>query len=182
MEQMLDTGLTCHIDGLYRYAMALARNPAVAADLVQETYVRALPARKGLRAGSNVKSWLFTILRNVWLNQLRHSRTAPQVNDLDADDSRTPRAAEASNPHAAYISKLERERVREAIQQLPDEFREIIVLRAFEELSYQEIATVLDCPPGTVMSRLARARSKLRGLLSISKEPGANEQRPPDED
>ena len=65
-----------------------------------------------------------------------------------------------------YVSKLEVKQVRAAIEQLPTEFREIILLREFEELSYQEIASLLDCPPGTVMSRLARARSKLRALLS----------------
>jgi RNA polymerase sigma-70 factor, ECF subfamily len=76
-------------------------------------------------------------------------------------------AVESSkDPHALYVSKVERDQVREAIQQLPDEFREIIVLREYQELSYQEIATLLDCPAGTVMSRLGRARSKLRSLLS----------------
>ncbi len=72
----------------------------------------------------------------------------------------------SKGPHGLYISKVEREQVREAIQQLPVEFREIILLREYEELSYQEIAVVLGCPPGTVMSRLGRARSRLRVLLS----------------
>ena len=72
----------------------------------------------------------------------------------------------SKEPYALYISKVEREQVREAIQQLPVEFREIILLREYEELSYQEIAVVLRCPPGTVMSRLGRARSRLRVLLS----------------
>ena len=72
----------------------------------------------------------------------------------------------SKDPHSLYISKVEREQVREAIQQLPVEFREIILLREYEELSYQEIAVVLGCPPGTVMSRLGRARSRLRVLPS----------------
>ncbi len=72
----------------------------------------------------------------------------------------------SKGPYALYVSKVEREQVREAIQQLPVEFREIILLREYEELSYQEIAVVLGCPPGTVMSRLGRARSRLRVLLS----------------
>ena len=71
----------------------------------------------------------------------------------------------AKDPYEVYVSSVEREQVREAIQRLPVEFSEIIILREYEELSYQEIAVVLDCPPGTVMSRLARARSKLRELL-----------------
>ena len=77
-------------------------------------------------------------------------------------------AETAKDPYAFYVSKMEHDRVREAIQQLPADFREIILLREFEELSYQEIATILDCPAGTVMSRLARARAKLRTLLSAA--------------
>ena len=72
----------------------------------------------------------------------------------------------SKGPHAVYINKVEHEQVREAIQQLPVEFREIIPLREYKELSHQEIAVVLRCPPGTVMSRLGRARSRLRVLLS----------------
>ena len=77
-------------------------------------------------------------------------------------------AETAKDPYAFYVSKVEHEEVREAIQQLPADFREIILLREFEELSYQEIATILGCPAGTVMSRLARARTKLRTLLSAA--------------
>ena len=134
---------------------------------MQETCVRAVQAVVSLRPDSNVKSWLFTILRNIWLNQVRQRRSAPKVVDLDVDESTLGMAVEASkDPHALYVSKVERDQVREAIQQLPDEFREIIMLREYEELSYQEIATLLDCPAGTVMSRLGRARSRLRSLLS----------------
>jgi RNA polymerase sigma-70 factor (ECF subfamily) len=77
-------------------------------------------------------------------------------------------AETAKDPYAFCVSKMEHEQVREAIQQLPVDFREIILLREFEEFSYQEIATILDCPAGTVMSRLARARAKLRTLLSAA--------------
>ena len=73
-----------------------------------------------------------------------------------------------SIPYVFYVRKMEHEQVREAIQQLPVDFREVILLREVEELSYQEITTILDCPPGTVMSRLARARAKLRTLLSAA--------------
>ncbi len=69
MQDMQDTTLSCYIDELFGYAMVLTRNPAEATDLVQETYVRALKAKQSLHANSNVKSWLFTILRNIWLNQ-----------------------------------------------------------------------------------------------------------------
>lgn len=156
-----------NIDGLYSYALILTRNRAEAEDLVQETYLRALQALGRLRPDSNLKAWLFTILRNIWFNQLRKWRTAPEMVELDSDGSGPNHAADdVKDPHATYVSKVEQEQVRAAIQRLSVEFREIIILREYEELSYQEIATILECPVGTVMSRLARARSKLRDLLS----------------
>ena len=166
-EQRLDFGE--YLDGLYGYAMVLSRNHTEAEDLVQETCLRALRAMDRLRADGNVKSWLFTILRNIWLNQLRQRRTAPALVELDADENGADEPADsAQDPLTGYVNRVEREQVRAAIQQLPLDFREIILLREYEELSYQEIATLLDCPPGTAMSRLARARSKLRDLLSDS--------------
>jgi RNA polymerase sigma-70 factor (ECF subfamily) len=156
-------------DGLYGYAMVLTRDRTEAEDLVQETCVRAIQAKENLRPDSNVKSWLFTILRNIWINRLRRRQTAPKMVELDVDESTVQIAVEASKgPYALYVSKVEREQVREAIQQLSKEFREVIVLREYGDLSYQEIARVLGCPAGTVMSRLGRARSKLRSLLSAS--------------
>jgi RNA polymerase sigma-70 factor, ECF subfamily len=158
--------LSEYLDGLYSYALVLSRNPAEAEDLAQETCLRALPAMEKLRPDSNVKSWLFTILRNIWLNQLRQRKTVPALVDLDSDEDSANRAVDtAKDPLAAYLSDFERDQVRRAIQQLSVEFREIILLREYEELSYEEIATMLQCPVGTVMSRLARARSKLRDLL-----------------
>jgi RNA polymerase sigma-70 factor (ECF subfamily) len=155
-----------YLDGLYSYALVLSRNQAEAQDLVQETCLRALRAMERLRPDSNVKSWLFTILRNIWLNQLRQRKGAPDVVDLDSDEYCENRAVDSSkDPYAAYVSDLEGVQVRQAIEQLPREFREIILLREYEELSYEEIAAMLQCPIGTVMSRLARARSKLRDLL-----------------
>jgi len=159
-----------YLDGLYGYAMVLSRNSAEAEDLVQETCLRALRAIDGLRAEGSAKSWLFTILRNIWLNQLRQRRTAPDLTELDAYENGAGAPADATqDPHSDYVSKVERAQVRAAIQQLPVEFREIIILREYEELPYQEIAALLGCPPGTVMSRLARARSRLRELLSRGK-------------
>jgi RNA polymerase sigma-70 factor (ECF subfamily) len=169
---MENTALPAYMDGLYAYAMVLSRNPAMAADLVQETYLRALKAKESLRPDSNVKSWLFTILRNIWLNLLRHERAGPKIAELDSDENLADvSVATTEDPLDLYLRKQQRERVRAAIQQLPIEFREIIILREYEELSYSEIANVLQCPVGTVMSRLARARSKLGDMLSISQEP-----------
>jgi RNA polymerase sigma-70 factor, ECF subfamily len=153
-------------DGLYRYAVVLSRDRVEAQDLVQETCVRAIKAVDSLRPGTNVKSWLFTILRNIWFNQLRR-RAAPKVVELDMEEAPAQNGVGASeDPHSIYVSKVERQHVREAIQQLPLEFREVVLLREYEELSYEDIASVLGCPRGTVMSRLGRARSKLRSLLS----------------
>ena len=164
-QQGLDFGE--YLDGLYGYAMVLSRNSTEAEDLVQETCLRALRAIGRLRADGSVKSWLFTILRNIWLNQLRQRRTTPDLIELDADENGAYEPVDAGrDPYTAHANRVEREQVRAAIQQLPLDFREIILLREYEELSYQEIAALLDCPPGTVMSRLARARARLRDLLS----------------
>ncbi|MEI9977781.1 MAG: sigma-70 family RNA polymerase sigma factor [Edaphobacter sp.] len=163
------TVLIEHIDGLYSYALVLTRNRSDAEDLVQETYLRAIPAMGRLQAHSNIKSWLFTILRNIWLNQLRQSRNGRQVSEIDIDQySADIQAGAPKDPHSSLVSMQDREQVRTAIQQLPMNFREIILLREYEELSYQEIAGVLKCPVGTVMSRLGRARSRLRTLLSAT--------------
>jgi RNA polymerase sigma-70 factor, ECF subfamily len=155
-----------YLDGLYGYAVVLSRNRTEAEDLVQETCLRALRAVDRLREESNVKGWLFTILRNVWLNQVR--RTPPHLVEFGGEDGAIDPADPSPDPHAVYASSVDRERVRAAIRMLPVEFSEIITLREYEDLSYQQIAAVLNCPIGTVMSRLARARSKLRVLLSRS--------------
>src|ERR1700689_392170 len=130
-----------HVDGLYSYALVLTRNHAEAEDLVQETYVRAMPALGRLRAESNMKGWLFTILRNVWLNQLRKRRTGPRIVETGVEDGFTHDMVEPSkDSYAIYVSKIETEQVRAAIQKLPVQFREVILLREYEDLSYQEIA------------------------------------------
>lgn len=159
-----------YLNGLYGYAMVLSRNSAEAEDLVQETCLRALRAIDGLRELGSVKSWLFTILRNIWLNQVRQRQASPELIELDADGDNANEPSDGmQDPYADYVSQTEREEVRAAIQQLPVEFREIIILREYEEFSYQQIAALLNCPAGTVMSRLARARSRLRELLSGSR-------------
>jgi RNA polymerase sigma-70 factor (ECF subfamily) len=156
-----------HIDGLYSYALALSRNRIDAENLVQETYVRAIPAVRRLRKESNIKSWLYTILRNIWLNQIRQPRVTIQMSGMDIDQLLPEfRAPAVKDQYSSLITRLDQEQVRQAISQLPSEFREIILWREFEDLSYQEIADVLNCPIGTVMSRLGRARAKLRLLLS----------------
>jgi RNA polymerase sigma-70 factor, ECF subfamily len=156
-----------HIDSLYRYAIVLTGSRVEAEDLVQETYVRAIEAFDRLRENSNLRGWLFTILRNLWFNELRKRRRGPQLVEADADNHIADGLAGSErNAQQIFESGEDVKRVRAAMQQLPSHFREILVLREFEELSYQEIAAVLDCPAGTVMSRLGRARAKLRELLT----------------
>lgn len=157
-----------HIDALYGFAMMLTRNQTEAEDLVQETYLRAVRAFGQLMPDSNLKSWMFAIMRNAWLNQLRHTRSGPRFVELDAEEEERSNWLDrmAASPYAIYVRKVEREEVRAAIESLPGPYREIIVLRDIEEFSYQQIAAILGCPAGTVMSRLGRAREKLRRLLS----------------
>lgn len=156
-----------HIDGLFGYALVLTRNRATAEDLVQETYVRALKAGDRLHENSNVKAWLFTILRNIWLNELRKRRSSPAF--LTIDDKEIPAESLAGDEPDAYEvleSNESVQSVQAAIKSLPLPFREVILMREFEDFSYQEIAKVLGCPTGTIMSRLGRARAKLRELLA----------------
>lgn len=152
-----------HLDALYGYALTLTRDRTEAEDLVQETYLRAVKAANQPAPEENLKAWLFVIMRNTWLNVMRHKQHGVQI----FDDGTAESAADiTTNPHVVYLRKLERELVRDAIASLPVRHREIIVLRDIEGFSYHEIATVLNCPAGTVMSRLGRARGKLRDALS----------------
>jgi RNA polymerase sigma-70 factor, ECF subfamily len=153
-----------YLDGLYGYAMSLCHNQAEAEDLTQETYLRAVRAFGELAPDSNLKSWLFAILRNIWLNQVRHAHSGPQFVEMD-DEVEPAQMKSSEDPYAAYVTKVERAGVRKAVDDLPPLYREVIVLREFEGLSYQEIAGILHCPAGTVMSRLGRAREKLRLML-----------------
>jgi len=156
-----------HLDSLYGYALILTRDQTAAEDLVQETYLRAVRAFGQLMANSNLKGWLFVRMRNAWLNQLRHTRSGPRFVELDDENVESFYQNDRVNddPHVVYLRKLEREQIRMAIAGLPELYREIIVLRDLEGFSYQEIATMLSCPAGTVMSRLGRARAKLRRAL-----------------
>jgi RNA polymerase sigma-70 factor, ECF subfamily len=156
-----------HLDALFGYAMALTRDQTEAEDLVQETYLRAARAFGQLPPDSNLKGWLFTILHNVWRNQLRHALSGPQFVELDAEGDRLPLGGDAGDgPHAALLRKAESADVRAAIERLPRPYREVVVLRDLEDFSYQQIAAILGCPAGTVMSRLARAREQLRQSLA----------------
>jgi len=156
-----------HIHALYGFAMTLTRDKTEAEDLVQETYLRAVRAANQPPPEENLKAWLFVIMRNTWLNILRHKHHGLRIFEADDENAAGAVSDKTYDPHVVYLRKLEQEQVREAIEKLPDAYREIVVLRDIEGFSYQEIATVLNCPAGTVMSRLGRARGKLRDALSV---------------
>jgi RNA polymerase sigma-70 factor (ECF subfamily) len=155
-----------HLDALHGFAMVLTRNQTDAEDLVQETYLRAVQAFDRLIPGSNLKAWLFAIMRNVWLNQLRHKRSGPLFVELDGRQGYgNGNGALGADPYVLCVGKLEREEILTAMEQLPQAYREIILLRHVEGFNYRQISSILGCPAGTVMSRLGRAREKLRSLL-----------------
>jgi RNA polymerase sigma-70 factor, ECF subfamily len=161
------------IDRLYSYVLALTRNHAEAEDLVQVTYVRAAGALSPVRAGRNLRASLFSILRNVWLKQLKKRVPASQFIRIgDYDGGLADETAEAStDAHDICVVEIEARRVQGAIHGLPSRSREVILLREHVDFSYSEIASVLEYSEGTVMSRLARARTMLRTLFSEPPQP-----------
>ena len=151
-----------HLDAAHNLARWLLRNEDDAQDIVQEAYLRALKAFHGFH-GSDGRAWLLKIVRNTAYTWLRRNR-AVELTTFDEEIHTS--GGDAANP-AMTLEKIENaEAVRDAMEDLAVEFREILVLRHFEGLSYKEIADIAQIPPGTVMSRLARARAKLREYLA----------------
>jgi len=153
------------LDALYGYAMVLTRNATEAEDLVQETYVQATRYGEKIRSDSNVKAWMFTIMRNRWLKQLRHANLRPELVALDDPAAEHWMMDSEQEPGHLYERLWEREEIRVALKQMPHRQREIILLRDIEGFSYRELAEILECPVGTVMSRLSRARGKFKEIL-----------------
>ena len=151
-----------HMDAAYNLARWLTRNDADAQDMVQEAFLRALRFFSGFR-GTDARAWLLTIVRNTCYTWLRRNRS-PELS-CDFDELVLARESEGPDPETEQLKKAQAQMVNEAIEKLPIEFREVVVLRELEELSYKEIALVLGVPIGTVMSRLARARKRL--MLSL---------------
>lgn len=152
-----------HLGAAYNLARWLLRNPADAEDVVQESYLRAFRFFGGYHGG-DVRAWLLTIVRNTtytWLQQNRSRELAEPIND-EVEGIQD----DALDPETLVIQSAGVEALREALNELPIEFREIIVLREFEELSYKEISAIAEIPIGTVMSRLARARRRLQEQLA----------------
>jgi RNA polymerase sigma factor (sigma-70 family) len=150
-----------HLDAAHNLARWLVRNEDDAQDIVQEAYLRALKAFHGFH-GSDGRAWLLKIVRNTAYTWLRKNRAV----ELTTFDEEIHTGGDTINP-AMTLEKIENaEAVRDAMEDLAVEFREILVLRHFEGLSYKEIADIAQIPPGTVMSRLARARARLKECLS----------------
>ncbi|MBS7701104.1 MULTISPECIES: sigma-70 family RNA polymerase sigma factor [unclassified Chelatococcus] len=144
------------IPALRRYAYALVRNHDLADDLVQDCLERAVARWYLRRRDGDLKAWLFTILRNLYISDFRQRRR--RGTEVDIDDV-------ALSVHPAQDAGLETQDVLTALDRLPEEHRAILLLVGVEDLSYEETAVVLGIPRGTVMSRLARARQNLRALM-----------------
>ena len=151
-----------HLDAAFNYARWLTRNDAEAEDVVQDACVRAMRFFSSLREG-DARAWLFTIVRNAWYSRVSRRPTVTEGASLDTP--RTEPADAAPDPEARLLQQHTVARVRAALEQLPLDFREVIVLREIEGLAYKEIAAVVRVPIGTVMSRLARGRERLLALL-----------------
>jgi len=152
-----------HLDAAHNLARWLLRDEQDAQDVVQEAYLRAFKSFAGFR-GSNGRAWLLTIVRNTSYTLLKKNRALDLTTTFDEERHATD--YESVNPAALLEQTEDAELVREAMDHLPAEFREILVLRHLEGLSYKEIADIAQIPPGTVMSRLARARGKLKECLA----------------
>jgi RNA polymerase sigma-70 factor (ECF subfamily) len=154
-----------HLDALYNLARYLLRNPTDAEDAVQECYLRALRHFDSLR-GADVKPWLLAILRNVCRVEFgRRARLVLHDRNTENEeaDAAVPVWQEAQEtPETELMRKLDAKTIQSMVAALPEAFREVIVLREIEDLSYREIADVVGAPVGTVMSRLARGRALLR--------------------
>ncbi len=150
-----------HLDDVYTLARYLLRSPADADDAVQECYLRAFKHFDGLR-GQAVRPWLMAILRNVCRAEFARRRGAPAETAEVADDAQPLWQEPPGSPEAVMLRQRDSDTVRALVDALPEPFREAIVLRDIDDLSYREIADVIGAPVGTVMSRLARARGMLR--------------------
>jgi len=148
-----------HLDAAYTLARWMTRNPEDAHDIVQEAYIRAFRFFENYRGGS-AKAWLLTIVRNTGYTWLRQNR----AHDVDSvfDDEAFEVPERTPGPEARLVQSANQELIHKAMERIPLEFREIIILRDLEGFSYKEIVDVTGLPMGTVMSRLSRARSRLQ--------------------
>ena len=153
-----------HLDDAYTLARYLLRDEHDAQDVVQEASLRALRYFDGY-SGGDARAWLLAIVRNCSLTWRKRRRVDDRT--VPFEDAAPILTSDADAPDAIVVHASEQARVQQAIESLPDEFREVIVLREVQDLSYREIGDVVGVPIGTVMSRLARARKRLAVLLQI---------------
>lgn len=157
------------LDALYGAALRLTRNADRAQDLVQDTYLKAIRARSQFAAGTNLKAWLYTILHNTWRNRKRDGARSR----VEFDSEAMERSAETGidryvevTPESLLLRASLNADLQAALDGLGEAFREVVWLRDVDELTYQEIADVLQIPIGTVMSRLSRGRKQLYNALT----------------
>jgi RNA polymerase sigma-70 factor, ECF subfamily len=164
-----------HLDALYRTALRLTGSRAEADDVVQDTFLRAFKSFDRFNPGTSCRAWLFTIMRNAFLNRLRAAGREVLEPDMDRHESERMSSATAAvaSPEETLFQTVLHGDVDRALKELPLVFREAVILADLEGLSYREISEVLGCPIGTVMSRLSRGRRLLRGgLLHFAREHG----------
>ena len=162
--------LVAHLDAAYNLARWLMGNETDAEDLVQEAYLRAFSHFAGFRGGDG-RAWLLTIVRNSCFDRLRQRGSRGQ--DTDFDETLHSVGQQTSNAETLLILGERAELVTESLAELPTEYREVLVLRELEQLSYREIANIAGIPLGTVMSRLSRARQRLQlSLLAKAEQEG----------
>jgi RNA polymerase sigma-70 factor (ECF subfamily) len=152
-----------HLDAAYNLARWLTRNEHDAQDMVQEAYLRALRFFGGFH-GTDARAWLLTIVRNTCYTWLQNNRVLHVTEPID--DKLDELGLDFADPEVLLLQSVDAQIVRQALTELPVEFREVVVLREMEGFSYKEIADVVDLPIGTVMSRLARGRKRLHALLA----------------
>jgi RNA polymerase sigma factor (sigma-70 family) len=157
-----------HLAAAYNLARWLIRNDE---DAVQEGYLRTFRSFDDFRGASEGRTWLLTIVRNTCYTRLKQNRITELTEAFDEEIHGV--GEEAANPENLLVEKGNTQRLRRALEELPAEFREVIVLRELEEMSYSQIAELVAIPIGTVMSRLARARQRLHQLMMNSEREGA---------
>ena len=154
-------------DSLYNFASWLVYDKSNVEDLVQETYLKALRGFASFQPGTNFRAWIFRILRNTFLSS-RTTLDRRLTVEIDSEDDVPVLPATSTTPESLLIERSQQNAVRNAIEQLPVTFREVLLLCDVEDASYREISEILSIPVGTVMSRLARARKAVRdSLLSV---------------
>lgn len=152
-------------DSLYNFARWLCGEREEAEELVQETYTKALKGFSTFREGTNFRAWMFRILRNTFLTS-RTGLAATSTVSLEPEDEQSLVDNSAATPESLLLANATREAIERAIEALSLPYREVLLLADVEEMSYQQIADTVGVPIGTVMSRLARARSQIRKQLT----------------